>query len=180
MLQPFKGEKPPPKSSTGKRHWAGIQKLRFPPHRHALPFVFPSPISSQLQAKYSLESANILNMCPKGKQWDAEKWLCHIWHISLAPISHMPTPVLAPLKSPSALPSGSGLPLHRSPSFSPAILAWLAPSSSHATAQPSSPHHPDPERFDTPAFKICGYWNQVLMHGGFNLKFTCLQVSTAP
>lgn len=83
MLQPFKGEKPPPKRSIGRKHWAGIQKVRFLPHKHALPFVFPSPVSSQLQAKYSLESANILNMCPKGKQWDAEKWLCHIRHISL-------------------------------------------------------------------------------------------------
>lgn len=82
-------------------------------------------------------------MCPKGKQWDAEKWLCHIRHITLTPISHIPTPGLTPLRSPSALPSESGLRLHLSPSFSPLIPTSLAPSISHATAQPSSPPHPD-------------------------------------
>lgn len=29
-----------------------------------------------------------------------------------------------------------------------------------------------PQCFDTPALKFCGNWNQVLMPGGFHLKFT--------
>lgn len=52
------------------------------------------------------------------------------------------------------------------------------------STMPLSSLHPLPtltlQRFDTPALKICGYQNQVLMHGGFSLKLTCLQVSTAP
>lgn len=58
-----------------------------PTHIH-FTFVFPSPVSSQLWPKYSLRSAYILTMRPKGNQSDADKQLCHIQHILLASISH--------------------------------------------------------------------------------------------
>lgn len=124
-------------------------------------------MSSQLQAKHSLESANILNMCPKGKQWDAEKWLCHIRHISLTPISHNTSVDSSQISLSSA--SGSGLCLHLSPSFSPPNPTWLAPSISYATTQPSSPPHPDPAAFWHPSSQ--NLW----LHG---IKFSCLVVST--
>lgn len=60
-----------------------------PTYTH-FPFVFPSLLSSQLWAKYSLKSAYIFTMCPKGNQSDADKQLCHILHIFLASISHTP------------------------------------------------------------------------------------------
>lgn len=66
-------------------------------------------------------------------------------------VSHIPSPVLAPLRSPSALPSGSGLWLHLSPSFSPLSPTWLALSISYAAALPSSPPDPDPAEFWHPS-----------------------------
>lgn len=124
-------------------------------------------------------------MCPKGNQSDVEKWLCHIQHIFPTPISHMTSPALNPVRSPSAsysaLPSGSGPWLHLFPSHSPPLPTLLAPPT--PTMPLPSPHPLSaltPQCFDTPALKFCDYWNQALMLGSFNLKFTHLQVCAAP
>lgn len=134
VLLPFKGEKPPPKSSMAKRREAGIKNSVFLPTHIRFPFVFPRPGSSQLGAKHSLESANILNMCLKGNQSDAEKWLCHIRHIFPTAISYMPLPVLNPLGSP--LTSHSDI---RTRSVSTPMHV-LFPTASHLACPPHTHH----------------------------------------
>lgn len=138
MLFPFKGGKPPPTSNMVGWHQAGIKNSDFLPTHIHFPFVFPSPASSQLQAKYSLKSANILNMCPKRNQPGAEKWLCHIRHIFPAPISHMPS--LRFLLSSAIRIWSVSTPLP----ISLPITSHLAsfPHTHHAAAQPSSPSPP--------------------------------------
>lgn len=57
-------------------------------------------------------------------------------------------------------------------------------SSPLTSAMPLPSPHPLPalrlRHFDTPALRFCDDWNGLLMPGGFNLKFTCLQVCVAP